>query len=305
MAPLAFLARHPLLQRLLLPVGGALAFALFFVLTFPYDVLARRLEVEAMSSGADLTIGSMGAAGLGSVRARDVRIRFPAAPGGEALPELHFDLLDVSPDLLALLLRRTSFGFALKGYGGSARGHLALSNDPRTPGISGLRIDARNIDLKTLPLREMAGVEAAGKLQVKADLTGLIPAENAGGGLSLTLENAAVNGGTVQGMPVPKVSLGRVEGSLAVDKGVARFEKTAARGGDIDADLDGTLSLRPLLSLSQADLHVRFKPSDRWLNDNGMIKGALGLVQNARQGDGSYLFSFSGPLARLNSRPGR
>jgi hypothetical protein len=59
------------------------------------------------------------------------------------------------------------------------------------------------------------------------------------------------------------------------------------------------------LSLSQADLHVRLRAADRWLNDNGMIKGALGMAQNARQPDGSYVFSFTGPLSRLSSRPGR
>ena len=65
------------------------------------------------------------------------------------------------------------------------------------------------------------------------------------------------------------------------------------------------MRLRALLGLSQADLHVRLRPNDRWLNDNAFVKGALGLAQNARQSDGSYVFSFTGPLSRLNSRPGR
>ena len=65
------------------------------------------------------------------------------------------------------------------------------------------------------------------------------------------------------------------------------------------------LNLRPLLSLSQADLHLRFRPSERWLDQNAMIKGMMGLIQNARQADGSYVFTFSGPLARLTPRPGR
>jgi len=114
MAELAFLARHPLLRKLLLPAAGVIAFVLFLLLTFPFDVLARRIEVEAQRGGADLTIGSMGPAGLGGVRARDVKLRMPAVPGADgATPELHLDALDVSPDLFALLLRRTSFGFSL------------------------------------------------------------------------------------------------------------------------------------------------------------------------------------------------
>ena len=64
-------------------------------------------------------------------------------------------------------------------------------------------------------------------------------------------------------------------------------------------------NLRPLLSLSQADLHVRFRPATAWLDRNQMVKGMIGLIQNARQGDGSYVFTFTGPLARMTPRPGR
>jgi len=305
MPDLKFVARQPVLQKLALPAAGVIAFGLFLLLTFPYDVLARRIEIEAQRSGAEVSIGSMGPAGIGSVRARDVKVRLAAAPGAEALPELRFDRLDISPDLFALILRRTSFGFAAQGYGGTAKGHVAFSNDPKQPGLSSLRIDARDIDLQTLPLKEIAGVEATGKLQLKADLSSMIPVETAGGSLSLAGDGLGLNGGAVQGFALPKTSLGHVDGSVNVEKGVARVDKTTARGGDLDADLDGSINLRPLLSLSQADLHVRFHPSDKWLNENAMIKGAMGLIQNARQGDGSYVFTFTGPLARMTPRPGR
>src|SRR5204862_2080537 len=131
----AFLKRPPLLPRLVWPAGAAIAFFLFLVLTFPYDLLARRIEMEARRAGADVTIGSAGAGGLASVRARDVRVRLSSAGGGDS-PELRFERAVVSPDILALILRRTSFGFSLEGYGGKARGHIALSNDPRQPAIS-------------------------------------------------------------------------------------------------------------------------------------------------------------------------
>lgn len=306
MAPdLAFFRRHPRVRRLLVPAGGVLAFGLFLVLTFPYDVLARRIEVEAKSAGADLTIGSMGGSGLVGVRARDVRLRISPSPGAEPAPELRFDRADVRPDLLALILRRTSFGFALAAYGGTARGHMALSNDPRNPGVTSFRIDARDVDVSRLPLRDWGGVAAVGKLQLNADLPALLPAGNANGSLSLSLEGGAVTGGTVMGFALPRTSLGHVEGAVAVEKGTAHVEKTSARGGDIDADVDGNINLRPMLSLSQADLHVRFHPSDRWLNENPAIRGVMGFMQNARQGDGSYLFTFTGPLSRMQPRPGR
>ena len=301
---LAFLSRHPVLRKLLLPALAVFAFGLFLILTFPYDSLARRLEVEAQRGGAELTIGSLGPAGIVGVRARDVKLRLLPAPGEAQPPEIHLDRADFSPDLFALLLRRTSFGFVAEGYGGSARGHVALSNDPRQPGLSSLRIDARDIDLSALPLKDVSGVEASGKLQLKADLPGLLPVETANGSLSLSLDGAGLSG-TVMGMTLPKTSLGHLEGSATVEKGVAKVEKTSARGGDIDADVDGSCNLRPLLSLSQADLHLRFRPSPSWLDQNAMIKGMMGLIQNARQGDGSYVFTFTGPLAHLTPRPGR
>jgi len=305
MAPdVAFLARHPMLRRSLLPGGAVLAFFLFLVLTFPYDVLARRIEMEAKRAGAEVTIGSAGAGGLAAVRARDVRVRIAPA-SGDAWPELRFDRAVVSPDLIALILRRTSFGFSVEGYGGTARGHVALSNDPRQPGVSSFRIDASDLDLSALPLRDLAGVLAAGKLRLKADLPALLPVETARGSISLLLEGAAVTGGSVAGFSLPRTALGRVDGAVAVEKGVARIDKTQARGGDVEADVDGNVNLRPLLSLSQADLHVRFRANDSWLNENGMIKGMIGLIQNARQGDGSYVFTLNGPLSRMQSRPGR
>jgi type II secretion system protein N len=301
----AIFARYPWLRRLILPAAGVLAFALFIVLTFPYDVLARRIEIEAQRAGAEVTLGSVGPGGLAAVRARDVRVRISPAVGATAWPELRFDRAVVSPDMFAMLLRRTSFGFSVQGYGGSARGHVALSSDPRLPGVSSFRVDASDVDLAAFPLREMAGLSASGKLRVKADLPALLPVEVARGTLSLGLEEAAVTGGAVMGFSLPRTTLGRVEGSVNVDKGIARVDKTDARGGDVEADLDGSINLRPLLSLSQADLHLRFRPSDRWLNENAAIKGMIGLIQNARQGDGSYAFTFSGPLSRLQPHPGR
>src|SRR5262249_25328758 len=176
---------------------------------------------------------------------------------------------------------------------------------PGRAGTHSCRTGASDLDLAALPLREMAGLAGAGKLKLKADLPALVPVETARGAVTLAVEGAAVNGGTAAGVSIPKTALGRVDGSVTVEKGGAKREETQARGGDIEADLDGSINLRPLLSLSQADLHVRLRPGDRWLNENAVIKGMIGLVQNARQGDGSYVFTLSGPLSRLQPQPER
>jgi type II secretion system protein N len=303
-AQLATPARVQKLRRASVPAAAVLAFFLFLLLTFPYEMVGRRMEVEAQRAGAELTIGSIGGRGLFGVRARDVRLK-PATAPGEPVVELHFDRVDVSPDLFALLLRRTSFSFALQAYGGAARGHASLSNDPKLPGLSSLRLDAPDLDVHALPLKDLVGIDGAGRASLKIDLSSLLPTDAASGSLTLTGRQLGVASGNVRGFPVPRTSLGDVDASVTVDKGVARIDRAQSRGGDLEAEADGTVRLRPLLSLSQADLHVRFRAADRWLNDNGLIKSALGLVQNARQPDGAYVFSFTGPLSRMNSRPGR
>ena len=304
LAELATPARLQKLRRGLVPAAAVLAFFLFLLLTFPYDMVARRMEVEAQRAGIELTIGSIGGSGLFGVRARDVRLK-PAVAPGDPIVELRFDRVDVSPDLFAMLLRRTSFGFSVQAYGNTARGHASLSGDPKTPGLQSLRLEAPDLDVRALPLKDLAGFDGNGRAALKIDVSSLQPGDAAFGTLSLTGRQLGVTGGNVRGFPVPRTSLGDVEVSVTIDKGLARVDKAQARGGDLDAEADGSVRLRPLLSLSQADLHVRFRPGERWLNENGMIRGALSLVQNARQSDGSYVFSFIGPLSRVNSRPGR
>jgi type II secretion system protein N len=301
---LSYLAKHPLLRRLLVPVVAVLFFVLFVIVTFPYDTLARRLEAEAQREGAELSIGSLGPAGLASFKAREVRMRLPASPGAENSPEVKLDAATLSPDVFALLLRRTSFGFSLQGYGGAAKGHLALSNDPRVPGLTSLRLDAHDIDLSTLPAKELGGIEAAGKLQLKLDLSSMQPVATSEGTVQLSATSVVLSG-SLLGMTLPKTMLGKIDASATVEKGVAKIDKATARGGDVEVEADGNVALRPLFSLSQADLHVRFRPTEAWLTTNPMLRGMMGLIANAKQPDGSYLYSMNGAVAHLQPRPGR
>jgi type II secretion system protein N len=283
------------LRALALPAGTVLAFLGFLIATFPFDTLARRIEIEVQRAGGDIAIGSMGPALLG-FRARDVRVR-PTGSTGPA-PEFRFDAVTIRPDLFALLTRRTSFSFAASAFGGSANGHAALSNDVRTSGsLQALRMETADVDLHSLPLKESFGVELLGRATSKTDLPTLLPPETTTGSISLSIKGLAIANATVQGLTVPRTVLGDLDASIVIDKGAARVERAQTRGGDIDLDLEGTIRMRPLLSLSQADLRLRLRPSERWLSANPSMRGLLGLLQ--RQQDGSYLVPLNGPLSRL------
>jgi type II secretion system protein N len=244
-----------------------------------------------------VTIETLGPAFIG-FRAQGVRLR-PPSTGGPAA-ELRFDTVTIRPDLLAMLLKRTSFSFSSTAYGGSAKGHAALSNDARTSGsLQSLNLETNEIDLHALPLREAYGVELLGRATSKSDLPTLLPQETASGTIALTIKGLAIANANVQGFTLPRTVLGDLDARVVLDKGVGRVEKAQTRGGDLDVDLEGTVRLRPLLSLSQADLKLRLRPSEKWLSANPALRGLLGLLQ--KQPDGSYLVPLTGPLSRLQA----
>src|SRR5207302_2834924 len=184
-----------------------------------------------------------------------------------------------------------------EGYGGRTSGHARLAKDQRQGLIDELQLNAVDIDLKQLPMKELTSLDLNGRLTLKADLSRMSPLDQASGQVTATIKGGVVNGGQVRGFTMPKLNLGEIDAQATLDKGLAKVDKTAARGGDLDASADGTLRLKPLLSLSQADLHVSFRPSDAWLSANPVFKVLLSAVNNARQPYGSYVFTLNGPLS--------
>jgi type II secretion system protein N len=292
-------------KRLLLPVLFVVGFLLFLVWTFPFDEIARRLEAEVRAQGGDLTIERLRSAGLTGVSALGVKLRLPGPPGAEPGAEIKLDRVDVKVDVLPLIVRRVGFSYAFEGYGGKGQGHATLAKDPRGGPLDQLSLNANDLDVRLLPVKDAAGMDFTGHVQAKVDLKQLSPPDQASGNVNLTLKGGGITAGKLMGATLPKTSLGDLDVNATLDKGVAKLEKTAARGGDIEADAEGTVRLKPLMSLSQADLRVHFKPSDAWLNSNPLFRGLLSAVGNARQPDGAYAFQITGPLSNLNSRPGR
>ncbi len=301
---LPFFARSAWARRLLVPLIFLAALALFLFRTFPYDALSERITAEARAAGYDISIGELGHAGVLGIRGGDVRLKTLSADVNSAPTEYKLDQLTLKPELLGILLRKPAVGFNVDAYGGNAHGVARMSTDPKTPGLSSLQVTADSIDLKQLPPALVAGVEVLGLLGVQADLSSLQALESSSGTVAFTLKGAALVKGNAMGIPLPKTLLGDLTGSLTVDKGVGKLEKVQLRGGDLDAEVEGTIRMKPLLSLSQADLKVHLKPKESWLEQNPLVKGSMGFL-GPKAPDGGYSFTLSGPLSRLTPRPGR
>jgi len=297
-----FLAINPRLRRLLTPVLFIVALIVFLFATFPYDAISQRLVSEAHAAGYDLSIGSLGHAGVFGLTASDVRIK-PISPDAAGGPlEIKLDKLTLKPEVLGLLMRRTAVAFNVDAYGGSASGTVRVSSDPKAPGLSALQVNATSFDLKSLP-QFIDGMELIGQLGLQADVTSLQALEGSGGTVGLSLKGGALLKGAVMGFPLPKVILGDLTGSLNIEKGLAKLDKVALHGGDVEAEVEGTIRLKPLLGVSQADLKVHVRPKESWLDANPLVKGSMGLL-GPKQGDG-YWVSLTGPLSHLTPRPGK
>lgn len=295
------------LARLRVPLVFLLALPLFLKLTFPFEAVSRRLVVEARKNGLELSIGRLDSSGLFGVKALELKVHASSGAQGPG-PELVLERVAISPDVFSLLLRRIGFTFEVDAYGGMAHGHARISKNPKAPGLSGLSLDAIEVDLKSLPLQKLVATDAIGKLGLKTDLSSIEAPEEMNGTVALSLKSAAVLKGTLalgpgMSFPLPKVALGEVEGALSIDKGLAKVEKLTARNGDIEADVDGTIRLKPLLRVSQANLRVRLKFADKWLAANPLVKGSLGFL-GPKQADG-YWLTLTGPLSRLVPKPGK
>jgi type II secretion system protein N len=301
-------ARRSWLRRLLVPVTFVFGFGLFLYLTFPFGVVVQRLEIEARKSGVELSVKSLGPLGLLGMRARGVSLR-ASSEGGAPGPELRLERLDVRPAPLDLAMRRIVVAFAAGAMGGELQGRAQVSTDPKLPGISALAFDLAGLELKELPAGLLPGTELLGRLGLKLDLTSVNQLEAANGTVSLTGSQLALVKGQLKlgegmgGIPLPKLLLGEVSGAITIDKGVAKVDRLTAKGGDVELDVDGTIRLRPLLSLSIAELHVKVRPQERWLEANPLVKGSMGFL--GPKGPDGWVATLTGPLSRLQPRPGR
>ncbi len=301
------LARSPWIRRLLVPVVFSLALFFFLFATFPYDSLGDRIVIEARNAGYELSFATLGHAGFIGLKATDVKLKPIAADPSATPTEIHLDSLTLKPELLGLLLKKPAVAFSVEAYGGAAHGVARFSSDPKAPGLAALTINADSFDLKALPSSFLSGVEVIGQFGMTADVTSLQMLEASGGNVAFSLKGAALVKGTAMGIPLPKATLGELSGSLSLDKGVAKLDNVKLRGGDIEGEVEGTIKMKPLLSLSQADLKLHVNPKDSWLDANPLVKGSMGFL-GQKQPDGWHA-TLSGPLSNLrpaadNSRGG-
>jgi type II secretion system protein N len=249
-------------------------------------------------------MADVGAAGFLGIEAEGVTVEDAS---GLKIP---VDELTASLRLLPLLTGRRSVAFDARLYEGEVEGTADLSGDERHVAVSAEAVDLS----RALPLRKASGVDLAGKLSGRADL--VLPAAPTGkptGRIDLTVKEAGVNGGRVPvpgmtgGFAAPKVSLGEVVATVALDQGKATFEKLEARGGDADITAEGLYAvLQPRLQFAPISGKAKLKVKDAFWSrrETQPLKGiAEASLASSRSRDGAWNFLISGSVGRPQLRP--
>lgn len=268
-------------------------FGLMLYVTFPYAAVAERLVAAAKRNQIDLSIGSIGP-GLFGARAKQVGIGMPRKPGQTADPErIVLDSVSVRATLLPPGIKYSSSAF-----GGSIDGRIGVLG--KRPHV---QVRAKGVDLSKTNAKAALGLDLGGKLGAAVDLDlDRQDSSKTTGRIAFNGEGAIINGGTVANFDLPKVDLGHLEADLKIDQGKATVQSFKSLGGDVEAQIEGDISLAERLEFSQLNLTLKFKPGDDFLRKNSFIQTGLSFAMS-KDSKGFYTTRIERMLGNPNFRP--
>jgi len=189
-----------------------------------------------------------------------------------------------------------------------------LLNFAPGPGPIEITADLKNVSLSGIHLFETVGLKGSGQLTGKVDLS-IDPSDFS----KMTLD-FKVNAKNVQipkqplsdfpnpfvrAFTLPAINLSELNTEIRARQGKMHFVtfqvgKDNQLEDDIHADVKGSITLQKVFHSSTADLNITFKFSDAINREFPFIKAIL---TPARQKNGSYKYSLTGPLNDMVPQP--
>jgi type II secretion system protein N len=297
--------RRPSKERLQRALGFSLflsgAIFLFSYLTFPWDVLRERVEVElgtALKSGdgepVQVAIGSLRPSWFTGISVRKLLITRkstqPDAPDRSLLiPEFTLRI-----ELLSLFRSDRTIDFSSSLFGGSLKGKWGKGKQE-----AHLKVEATGLDLGQAPeLATLTGIDLSGRLNAQADVSfkeGDLTSLK--GPLTLAVDNGALKGGKIGEFELPGIALGKVDIRLTADAGKLTVEALSIKGEDLDASVEGgVLLLNRSFSYSTLRGTVRAHFAPELLKRIPYLGLGLGALKPPDR-DGVYILPLNGTLA--------
>jgi type II secretion system protein N len=321
----------PVVRVLGLASWFSLCFVVSVVLTFPLDGLRPTLIAageRALGKGRQgphgtdpaLTIGELGMSGLG-VKATRVGVQLA---NSEPEPGPTIDLQSVRVPLLPLLSLLGSsrtVAVELELYDGEASGSVTVDEKQN---LVAAEIEIEDVNLgRATALATKLGVPVEGVLSARIDVDmGKQPEKDAAGDVHVEVKGLGLGAGNLKLVPggfelADGIKLGDLRGHMPIKQGEGTLEALRLEGAtDVDAEVTGTLNLKPKLQASRLDAEGWFRPQPAFLDKNPKIKSAIELgeklslpgapsLAKAKDDGGRYHFSARGTLQLLRPQLAR
>jgi type II secretion system protein N len=315
-----------------------MSFIFFLYFTFPYE----RIRVVAEQHlgaiiGGKVMIDEIGPSPLTGVTAKLVTMQLAAkekktlppalrpkaasksADGKDGKKEekpkallLRFDEITIKVGVWALLDDAVETEFSVVGFGGTVDGSFRMSKkDGWSAGI-----DARSLLVAQLPyVGNALSIPLRGALSLKGTLA--VPKgkwSKAEGDIEIGCEDCTLGDGKKKlkippmlkdGLPIPRIRLGKFGGKISIREGQATFENFGAQSADLDLKLAGRINLNKRLPYSNIVSYLTFRLSDTLKKRDPNLESIEMLMQSAKRGDGFVGISLTGLISRPRAVPTR
>jgi type II secretion system protein N len=274
-------------------------FLMFVYAGFPTDALAGRIvsEVARQSKGqVQLKVGHASLWRGTGIALEDVHVIRPGAQ------PLSFDALRVRLRLLPLLLLRRSVTVQVP----AGRGLFVSTLTKHGDGLD-VHLEASQLDFATMPmLSRSLGITAAGVLDLEGDLSAVPDLQHTQGHLNITMDHVAMGPGSVYGLALPRLDLGKLEVALKVQDGHAKIGQFKQTGGTVNLMAQGGVELATPVARSTLDVCSKVRLDPVFLDKNPKLRSVMQLaeVQLRRDPDGFLNAPLVGTLGSPQLRPG-
>jgi type II secretion system protein N len=264
-----------LIRRASFFVYFAVAFLVFLLLLFPFDLVKAKLESEVRQRTAvELNISRISPRFFNSFLLSDVVV---SDQTGKVLFESPSVRTTIS--LFSLLRGNVAADLKAKAYGGDL-----LLKVQQAPGHQYVLCDANGLDIGSYQLLKNLGLKLSGKLGGNFEVT-----NDAGKG-RIWLKSLALRELKIKGFLVPDIDFDEcwIEANLKGDR--LTIKKLEMNGKELKIRGLGDIVLRERGTIN---LVVKLKPSERLAQEQA---GILALLKN-RDAEGYYQFSLGGTLS--------
>jgi len=243
--------RRPLKVRLqrvaLFSLFLSVATFVFSYLTFPWDVVRERAEIELSSAlkGSDgvpiqIAIGTMSPSWFTGISIRKLLLTKKASQPDAPDRSLLIPEFTLRIELLSLFKSERTIDFSSSLFGGSLKGRWGKGKQE-----AHLKFEASGLDLGQAPeLAALTGVDMSGKLNAQADMSFKeSDLTSLKGPLTLNVDNGVLKGGKIGEFELPQIALGKVDIKANADAGKLTVETFSIKSEDLEANTEGAMLL--------------------------------------------------------------